>query len=681
MLTQRLGSNTQKDPAYIDEFIRAVTAHPGCCDEVWLATDYGFPKLDTHRKAAEILAQQAEKLRAAGLRVSLQLSNSIGHGEYMSAQDCTGLVYDGSPVEHMVGHDGTVAGYAFCWNGKHFREYTVAALREYVRKIRPYAVWVDDDMRPMNHAPVSHGCFCDGCMAKFNARYGTEFTRETLIQEISTGDPVWRQRHIQFLRDGIASLVEELGRMIHEEAPECRMSYQHGFHGGYVGNNTRYIMEAMYRSIGHEPGSRPGGGSYNDHDPSTFVSKLEDLDAQNRMEPAYVTDLRPEIESLPDVVFGKSIGGTCFETTYYLAGGNNAMSYAMLMNDYEPMEWHGQMFAAFAAHRPYWEKLREGTFGTEPAGWTLVLADEGRTTVSGDLFGGYTTQHYGVARDLRYDGFSITMKPDAAPEEVRLLHASNAAQLSDNEIEALTKVPVITDGRTLRVLLDRGVDLPVDVSEISVARYLERFTEHPVNGASCHRIWGGQWGKSTDWELIPKDSAMVEPLSEYIHVVPADTPEAECIPVANAGIKKYKTTGKCASAVITLPSGVKWAVFGFDFWGRIKSNEKRVQYLEASAYISGHRQPAEILSPIKAILQSRCDREGRLTQASITNATVADSGELVLQVYRPASQNVCYMGQYTPFTELTLDETGAADVYTVTVPNVKAWSVGTVFFR
>ncbi|MBQ3176471.1 MAG: hypothetical protein IJB52_01500, partial [Clostridia bacterium] len=93
------------------------------------------------------------------------------------------------------------------------------------------------------------------------------------------------------------------------------------------------------------------------------------------------------------------------------------------------------------------------------------------------------------------------------------------------------------------------------------------------------------------------------------------------------------------------------------------------------------RQPAEILSPIKAILQSRCDREGRLTQASITNATVADSGELVLQVYRPASEKVCYMGQYTPFTELTLDKTGAADVYTVTVPNVKAWSVGTVFFR
>ena len=53
MLTQRLGSNTQKDPAFLDSFIKAVKAHPGCCDEVWLATDYGFPKPETHRRAGQ----------------------------------------------------------------------------------------------------------------------------------------------------------------------------------------------------------------------------------------------------------------------------------------------------------------------------------------------------------------------------------------------------------------------------------------------------------------------------------------------------------------------------------------------------------------------------------------------------------------------------------------------------
>ena len=680
MLTQRLGSNTQKDPAYVDAFIQAVTAHPGCCDEVWLATDYGFPKLETHCHAADVLAMQAEKLRAAGLRVSLQLSNSIGHGEYMSAQDCTGLVYDGSPVEHMVGHDGTVAGYAFCWYGKHFREYTLAALREYVQKIRPYAVWVDDDLRPTNHAPVQYGCFCDACMAKFNALYGSDFTREALVQEISTGDPVWRERHIQFIRDGIADFTREMGRMIHVEAPECIMSYQHGFHGGYVGNNTRYIMEAMYESTGHVPGSRPGGGSYDDHDPSTFVYKLNDIDAQNRMEPAYVTDLRPEIESLPDVVFGKSIGGTCFETSYYMAGGNNAMSYAMLMNDYEPMEWHEKMFAAFAAHRPYWEKLRAGTYGTKPAGWTLVLPEEGKPNPSGEILGGYIAQHYKMGTGLRFNGYSITMNHNPAPDEVRLLHDLNAAQLSDREIQELLQVPVITDGWALRVLQERGISLPVEAVKTNVARFSERFAEHPVNGNSAGWLWGGPWGKADDEELVIKDPARTEILSEYVRVVPADTPKEECISVKNAGIKKYQTTGKCASAVITLESGAKWAVFGFDFWGRTKSNAKRVQYLEAAAYISGHRQPAEIITPIKALLQSRCNADGQLTQASVTNATVADSGELILQVYRPAGSRVTYMGQYVPETELTLAGTDLPDVYTVTIPNVKAWSVGTVFF-
>ena len=92
MLTQRLGSSTQLDAAFISDFIRIVKDNPGSCDEVWLATSYGFPPLDVHRDMAARLAVVAEQLRAAGLRVSLQISNTIGHGQYMAARDCSGLV-------------------------------------------------------------------------------------------------------------------------------------------------------------------------------------------------------------------------------------------------------------------------------------------------------------------------------------------------------------------------------------------------------------------------------------------------------------------------------------------------------------------------------------------------------------------------------------------------------------
>lgn len=80
MLSQRLGSDTQKDPRFIDEFVAAVHRHPGCCDEVWLATDYGFPPLSVHKASAENLASAAEKLRKIGMRVSLRFPTAWGTG-------------------------------------------------------------------------------------------------------------------------------------------------------------------------------------------------------------------------------------------------------------------------------------------------------------------------------------------------------------------------------------------------------------------------------------------------------------------------------------------------------------------------------------------------------------------------------------------------------------------------
>ncbi|HZJ77405.1 MAG TPA: hypothetical protein VFD52_01195 [Clostridia bacterium] len=133
MLAQRFGSEYQTDEKFINEFLEIVKKYPGSCDEVWLASEYGFSKLEKHRDTAEKLCGVAERLRSDGLRVSLQISNTIGHGQYMASKDCSGLIYEGSPVEHMIGPDGNAAGYCFCWNGKHFQNYTVSMLKEYAK--------------------------------------------------------------------------------------------------------------------------------------------------------------------------------------------------------------------------------------------------------------------------------------------------------------------------------------------------------------------------------------------------------------------------------------------------------------------------------------------------------------------------------------------------------------------
>ena len=80
-LIQRLGSETQLKDDFIDALIEKIKENPGSCTDVWLASKYGFPSIEEHKKTAEKLSKVAEKFRKIGVGVSLQISNTIGHGE------------------------------------------------------------------------------------------------------------------------------------------------------------------------------------------------------------------------------------------------------------------------------------------------------------------------------------------------------------------------------------------------------------------------------------------------------------------------------------------------------------------------------------------------------------------------------------------------------------------------
>ena len=65
---------------------------------------------------------------------------------------------------------------------------------------------------------------------------------------------------------------------------------------------------------------------------------------------------------------------------------------------------------------------------------------------------------------------------------------------------------------------------------------------------------------------------------------------------------------------------------------------------------------------------------------SVTNCTVADSGELTVHIHDPAGLHATYMGQYIPENEVELRKIGE-DLYEATIPNVRPWSVGTLFLQ
>ncbi len=654
MLTLRLGSHTQKNPGFIDSLIKEIKAHKGSCDEVWFATDYGFPPLEKHKKSADVLKESADKFRAAGIRVSLQLSNSIGHGQYMRSQDCTGLVSPESKVRHMVDADGTEAGYCFCWNDEVFRDYTFSALRYYLQAVKPYTVWVDDDLRATNHAPVSHGCFCDSCIADFNAEYGTDFDREGLAEAVNSDIEI-RKKHIEFLRRTLGDFTYRLGLVIHEELPECRMGLQSCANGGYTGYGNGFLCDAMKEATGFDTAYRAGGGSYNDYSPQDFINKSSFIAFQNMMLPDYVRDKRPEIESLPDVVFGKSIAGTCFETSCYLANGNTAMSYAILMNDYEPMSWHGEMLGAFARHRAYWEKLADVSKRTSISGLTPFFPKTAFLAECKKPFD-YRKEEIFFAEGLRNCAIPVAFTNKKA--SVYTINGRIAETLNKDEIEFLLSQNVICDGKAVEALNKRGYLKSVSAREISVQELRESFAAHPINKGMERRTWGGQIWRGNDCELSGKD---LEVISEYYSI----------------GSGAFEIKG-IASAVFTTEKGAKWAAFGFDLWERTKSTEKRTQLLNTCKYISGAGFTAELLTPIQSCIYPAVDSNGKCLAVSVINTTVGESGMLKLKIQSPKSDKFTFMSQTSPLVEVSSIQT-AEDEYEVTIPSLCGWSVGTVF--
>jgi len=571
----------------------------------------------------------------------------------MAERDCSGLVYEGSPVEHMVDADGTVAGYCFCWRGKHFRQYVMEEIRMYAEAVQPHTLWVDDDLRATNHHPVSHGCFCDDCVKTFGEKYGVTLTREEMVRLIND-DLTWRERHIAFLRESLYDFTYAMGEVLHRYSPESAMGYQYCANGGYTGFGYDFIFDAMLKSTGRIPASRPGGGTYDDHDPVEFVDKAELISYQNYMLPDYVKDLRPEIESLPDIVYGKSIGGTCFETSCYMAFGNNAMSYAILMNDYEPMEWHGQMLGAFAKHRPYWEKLCEVNKRTRQTGAKLALTHKGYLLQGGGRFE-YSDESFRFGEPLRFCSIPVAMTREDC--DVYLLNAKNARRMSEDEVRDLLTKPVLTDGEAVRVLCDRGFIVGAYTQPIDTSILSEKYTDHEVNTGMAGRIWGGGWGHNSDWEILGDN---LEILGSY---------------VTTNGVQLEREY--VSSAVFTTPGGAKWAV-SYDMWRRGLSSEKRRQLLNMMAYISGSRFAAELLTPIQAMIHPRVDENGKLAAVSVTNVTVGDSGELQLILRNPAGTKFTFMSQYSDEIPLAGEKIGE-DEYLVRIPDLHGWSVGTVF--
>lgn len=666
MIIQRLGSALQKDMDYIDSFIQAAKENPGSLDEVWLATDYGYPPLDVCEKNAEILKKTKKKFLDANIRVSMQISNTLGHGDYNSSNDCSGLIYENSPAEHIVGQDGAAARYGFCFNGTHFTEYLLASCAQYA-KVEPDILWLDDDLRATNHGSADFCCFCDHCLALFNEKHKTSFTREELVEQITVGEIGWRDKWMTFVEESLYRFTFQLVREFHKASPKTRFGYQHGSYGGYTHNSLDFLFDAIRDASGTAPLHRPGGGAYSDHNPNEMVFKSRQIRWQNAQAPAYVTDYIPEIENLPDVAFGKTAQGTCTESSLYLASGCTGLSYAMMMRDWEPMEWHKREFAAFAKHRAYWEKLIEYSRKTRDSGVSLYLPPcmwKKPAKDKNDF--SWTQEYYFQGVELMRN--AVPYAYDKAENPVYFLTDPIASLLGAEEVEEITRLPVVLGASALAILCDRGFSHLFDIKAIPCETFpfFEVFTDHPINRVTEGKKWAQGFFVQRGHYLVDKEGSC-EVVSYY------GTQSKNAVK-ATEGAYEYGI----ATAVTKTKNGGKWAVFGNNMFNVFISYDRRNQILSAIDYVSGNALRAILWERQQAVLLPRVEKAtGKTACVSILNCTIEHTGEMTLMIRNPAGESFSFMSAETTAQALPRRKTG--DDFFVTVPPIAPWTVGTVF--
>ncbi|MDH6139889.1 hypothetical protein P3T35_001889 [Kitasatospora sp. GP30] len=398
---------------------------------------------DTAATAAKILGD-------AGLGISLNPWVTAGHAD-RGRTDRLGF----APV---VGPDGTVAASQASFACPRWRAWIAAHYARYA-DLGFRVLWLEDDFRYHNHAPLPWGGGFEPLMLERFARLaGEEVTREQLVAAITApGEPhpwrallqrVWRTAQLEAAAEVAAAVAERSGG----RTQLGLMSSEPGVHS-VEGRDWRALFEAL--GIDRQVSHRPHFARYGDAPGRELSFSVWMLELQRALRPRHVRS-EPEIENWPHTAWSKSDTQTWSE----LVAAQLAGSHAMFLNVHPMQSGRAQRFPRVAdmlrRSRPALDWLAERQPGEPHTHGVGLAVHQGaaaqvRTTRGGDL--AELAVDPGPAADflLRY---GVPVTAEDAP--VRVLFGQLAWAFDDDELRRMLAGGLLLDGTAAHILTQRG---------------------------------------------------------------------------------------------------------------------------------------------------------------------------------------------------------------------------------
>ncbi|MBU4201248.1 MAG: hypothetical protein KKG09_00665 [Verrucomicrobia bacterium] len=259
----------------------------------------GHPTEPEIRKFLVMFRQIVPIFRQAGLSVGLNPWTTIGHCDRGRA------LRAGQNFELMVSPSGKRSNISASFACPRFRRY-LASLFHRLAAVGFDILWLEDDFRYHNHAPLDWGGdFSPSMLKRFSERIGRLVSREEVVRNVlRPGVPhPWRREWMALWRQCQEELAGLLAEAVKSANPQARLGLMssHPDTHSAEGRSWSGLFRAM--AINGRAVHRPHFASYGEENNYSYSFSL--LAIQKDIRPDNV-DSYPEIENFPFGRFNKS---------------------------------------------------------------------------------------------------------------------------------------------------------------------------------------------------------------------------------------------------------------------------------------------------------------------------------------------------------------------------------------
>ncbi|MBA3686476.1 MAG: hypothetical protein H0W72_14740, partial [Planctomycetes bacterium] len=429
---------------------------------------HGQPPLAWVRKYQDKLFAIKKELGRLGIVYSLNPWITVGHADRGrdSRVDLPGL-------RTVVGHDGIECTSCACPLSPVWREHIDAVWTLYAQTA-PRVLWIEDDIRTFNHAPVSFGCFCPLHLARFAKRVGESVDRERLVAALfQPGTPhPWRSQWLDQQHEVMTETAGFLAEVVHRTAPATALGLMSSGPGAHCMEGRRWKPFAAAFADGRPLYSRPPMGNYNEGSLRGFYYSHDSIKATRHCMPAGTIE-QTEVENVPFTRYSKSAVFTFLEMAISFAYG----SHGVTMNFYDhcgtPMASEPAFGELMRARKPFLEGLARVAQLPGCYRGVRLLHDEAASArkrlAPGSSWWHLISSNGALMENLETHGIPTTYEASTVTAATgQIIRGS-----SDAEIGALLAGGLLLDATAAMILHERGFGPDIGLSAIAAPVHLD----------------------------------------------------------------------------------------------------------------------------------------------------------------------------------------------------------------